>query len=259
MITRLVRKIHRAALKKICAQKGVRVRLSNEHIVRLDPDFMQYRHFGTRHNEAWRFCIEACRGKRNFVDVGAHIGLYTIPAALVMQHTGRVIAFEPGKKNHEVLLRHIAMNDVHNVCSYNCLLGDEEKTVSFYEDVVSPSAMNSVAKSAKIAQKTDRYVEHKCRQLTLDQICASEDIKPQVVKVDVEGAELFVLHGARKMFSEARPLVFLSIHPGRMSLLGHCPEDILRFIGSVDYEVRTTDNSKPSEISFGEYILAPQS
>src|SRR5437764_1145672 len=67
-----------------------------------------------------------------FVDVGAHIGYFTILAAGLVGSTGKVLAFEPEPTNYEQLLRHIKLNDLSNVVVFNWAVGDHPGVVDLY-------------------------------------------------------------------------------------------------------------------------------
>lgn len=62
--------------------------------------------------------------------------------------------------------------------------------------------------------------------VTVDDICTSLQVKPTVLKIDVEGAELKVLYGAQNMLAETKPSIFFSVHSddlrdGRLSFLAN--------------------------------------
>ena len=63
------------------------------------------------------------RGKAVW-DVGANVGLYTLPSARAVGPTGRVYAFEPMPRNLGLLRRHLAMNRLSNVEIYDVAVGD---------------------------------------------------------------------------------------------------------------------------------------
>nr|NQU93812.1 FkbM family methyltransferase [Bacteroidota bacterium] len=156
------------------------------------------------HNSGWRKCLEYCRGKKVFFDIGAHIGLYCIPASIEMGTTGKVFAFEPGLRNYETLNRHIAINKIDNIYTENCIVGNENARTLFYEDTRNANPMNSLVlyKNTELYEKTYR------QQITLDAFCYKHNVVPDVIKIDVEGAELFVLNGAQEFLKQHQPTVF---------------------------------------------------
>lgn len=67
-----------------------------------------------------------------FIDVGAHVGLYTIIAGKLLQGKGKVIAIEPELSNFEALKANIKLNELDNVISLNVAADQENKEVIFF-------------------------------------------------------------------------------------------------------------------------------
>lgn len=99
---KIIRRVGKWVLRKVY-RKGYPVKLGGLYTVRMDVAFVRYETFGDRHNSGWRPCLEACRGESVFFDIGAHIGLYSLPASLIMESQGRVHAFEPARQNYLAL------------------------------------------------------------------------------------------------------------------------------------------------------------
>jgi FkbM family methyltransferase len=73
-------------------------------------------------------------------------------------------------------------------------------------------------------------------QLTIDDFTARTGI-PTAVTMDIEGAELLALQGARRLLTEHRPLVWVSVHPSQIRGFGHRPVDVYQLLESYDYRV----------------------
>lgn len=77
---------------------------------------------------------------------------------------------------------------------------------------------------------------HDTPQVKIDDYCASSGILPDVLTLDVEGAELEVLKGAEQTLRDRRPLVFASVHPTFMQdMYKHTPNQLHKFMHSLDY------------------------
>lgn len=72
-------------------------------------------------------------------------------------------------------------------------------------------------------------------RITLD-VLAETTKPPTAITIDVEGGELQVLLGARRVLAEQRPKVFLSLHPDFMPAYGDDPVEVLDLMESLDYE-----------------------
>ncbi len=77
---------------------------------------------------------------------------------------------------------------------------------------------------------------------------------PDVIKIDVEGAEYLVLEGARRTLAMHRPTMFLSLHPAQLESLGHSVRAVESLLGSLGYSVLSTDGNPVEEVGSGEYL-----
>lgn len=77
---------------------------------------------------------------------------------------------------------------------------------------------------------------HDTPQITVDDYCTSYAVYPDVVTMDVEGAELEVLRGAQGVLEQHRPRVFISVHPDFMrDMYGHTPDELHQFMDDLGY------------------------
>lgn len=137
-------------------------------------------------------------------DIGANVGLYTLPTAKTVGSSGLVFAFEPMPQNLVYLKQHVSLNSLTNVVivdaavaeSYGKLLMTEGDSPS--EFFVDPNGSFEVPAIA-----LDEWREQ------------TGTPPPNIVKIDVEGAESEVLRGGAKTFSEYRPTVYLALHGER--------------------------------------------
>ncbi len=142
------------------------------------------------------------------IDIGAHIGRYTIPSSKKVCNTGKVVAIEADPENFELLKRNIALNKLTNVLPLNYAVFSTRTRMKLYEQ--SASAKYNSLMLARAA-KTKNYVEVNAD--TLDNILKLNEVN-QVnwIKIDVEGAEFEVLKGsAETLFGEDLSL-FVEIH-----------------------------------------------
>jgi FkbM family methyltransferase len=136
-------------------------------------------------------------------DVGANAGIYSLLATLRAGPSGWVYAFEPLQRNLHYLRRHVVLNNLQNCTVLAEAVCNEEGTRSF-----SAAALDS--SMARLASDGELRVP----STTLDRCIYGEKRfrPPDVLKIDVEGAELEVLEGAHRALAEFHPSVFLEIH-----------------------------------------------
>ncbi len=163
-------------------------------------------------------------------DIGAHVGYYTLLASTLAGPSGRVFAFEPLPSNIQFLRRHLVLNQIQNVTLIEAAVSNESRVGRF---ISGPSTSMGML-------HPEGSLDVEC--VTLDGLM-SEGRLPvaAVIKIDVEGAELKVLEGARNMLSMAHPTLFLATHGQEQSTA--CG-DLLR---SLDYQLETISGD-PNEI-----------
>lgn len=172
----------------------------------------------------------------NFLDVGANKGDFTLFAARLAPK-GRVLAFEPEAANCSWIRRSVAANGYRNVELFELALSDTDGEATLHlgrysgwHSLVGPEAQSQGGERQVITRRLDTVLRD----------AGLRDV--DVVKIDVEGAELKVLDGARETLARNRRLVVLvDIHPTR----GVTPDDVFRLLQEHGYEVR--DIRRPLE------------
>ncbi|MCG8457266.1 MAG: FkbM family methyltransferase [Holophagales bacterium] len=145
-------------------------------------------------------------------DVGANIGLYSVPMARATGREGRVYCFEP----NPVCVSYLHVNLVANGCT-QCeivplALGDRGPNVSLTVNFAN-SLVGVIEKSPLYGTKPGQEIVVQAG--TLDAVVKFFPIPaPDVVKVDVEGAEAAVIRGMEGLVRDRRPLLLLEIHGG---------------------------------------------
>jgi FkbM family methyltransferase len=223
---------------------------------RLDPYFYfsDFSKWGQGHNAGFAECIEACRGRICVIDIGAHIGLVTLPVASVIDTNGLVVAFEPSGVNRAMLERNVALNGfAGRVRIEPLLVGGSERGDATIHELDEPSGMNSVVDGV---QKDARTIM--VPQTTLDAFCERHKLAPEVIKIDVEGAELDVLAGAREVMVRHQPLIFLSVHPWQIATLGRTTAELMELISAAGYECREISGAPVTSFALKEYRLTPR-
>jgi FkbM family methyltransferase len=148
------------------------------------------------------------------VDVGAHIGPYTIIASKRVGSAGKVVAIEADPGNFDLLSRNIQLNKLSNVMALNYAAYSEEKKIKLYlpsagEESSSYTKYNTLMSDR--ARDDEKFVEVNAN--TLDCILLSKNMIKQEevnwIKIDVEGAEYEVLKGAQDILSKSSNITLL--------------------------------------------------
>ncbi len=138
-------------------------------------------------------------------DIGAHVGFYTLLASELVGQKGKVFAFEPLPRNIEYLKKHIKINICKNVNIIKAAVSDKGGNAFLNND--SDSFSSRIVEDGKI----------KIRTVTIDDLVSSGKLQiPNVIKMDVEGAELSVLEGTASILKKNKPVILLSTHGGKI-------------------------------------------
>lgn len=245
--------LYRRALARSGSRMTARQKIGAYGPFRMSGEFAfsDFEHWGGDHNSGFELCVEACRGKTCVLDIGAHIGLVTLPVSTVLAPEGRVFAFEPSRANRDTLKKHLDLNGITNVEVVESLVGEREiEDVVFYEHA-GVSGMNTRAP----VKSGETYTQTHHTQMTLDSFCQAHNLRPDVIKIDVEGAEFAVLEGARKVLAEARPLLVVSIHPQHLKALGRDADELHGLAAASGYTVSDTDGRSVDSFQLDEYVL----
>jgi len=137
--------------------------------------------------------------RKVFLDVGAHVGQFTLLASNLVGPRGRVVSFEPDPLTFRLLRKSIALNKLTNVVAVRAALADVNAVLSFHLSQARNIGANSLRPPA---QGLDARSSVPVECWRMDDFLQRNNIpKPDLVKIDVEGAELLVLDGARETLS----------------------------------------------------------
>jgi FkbM family methyltransferase len=161
-----------------------------------------------------RSCLRLLPADSVILDVGANIGFWTVPMALMLNAEGQIHAFEPLPGNCNRLRENVTLNGIeHFVHIHEMGLSDEPATleISLREDFARGSQTGN---AAIVIDETDR--QFRCTTIavdTLDDIFDSLHVtRLDFVKIDIEGHEDRFLAGAGSVISRFRPIIFVEIN-----------------------------------------------
>jgi FkbM family methyltransferase len=171
------------------------------------------------------------------VDIGAHMGRYTIISSKRVGTNGKVVAIEAHPGNFEILNRNIKLNQLTNVIPLNYAVYSKETKIKLYlPDEESGFTMHHSIMSdylfTKYEDKTeDKFVEVNAN--TLDYLLQLKGITDvNWVKIDVEGAEFEVLKGANNLLSNSKDIALLIEVHGKNTY-----EPIIKSLRSYNFKI----------------------
>jgi FkbM family methyltransferase len=220
---------------------------------RMSPEFTFYNldEWGSGKNNGFSKLVELAKGKSVVFDIGAHIGICALPISRVMKKGGVCYSFEPARANRRYLETHLKMNNVDNVIIVSCLVGDKcDDSVEFFESSTD-SGINSIC---QLKNKDSIYNKIVKEQVTLDSFVAKYCCIPGLIKIDVEGAEINVLRGAKSVLREYHPEIIISVHPNHLEIQGYSVDELTKEIRGLGYQIYNIDGSQLNDkLQSGEY------
>ncbi len=162
-------------------------------------------------------------------DVGANIGWYSINIAQQFPKA-QIYAFEPIKNTYEYLRKNIDLNGLTNIKAFNFGLSDKSKKLAFY---YYPEGSGNA--SAKNLSKSRHVIRLPCRVKKMDDFVRLERCRVDVIKCDVEGAELLVFRGGIETIKRDKPVIFSEILRKWSKQFNYNPNEIITLITSLSY------------------------
>ena len=149
------------------------------------------------------------------LDVGAHIGFISLIIANFVGENGLVYAVEPHPKTYRILEENIRINKFKNIHPMNIALGSKVSKAKIYENYNINRGSASLICPENVDNRESRW---QTKVTTIDTLIEKRKIKiPKLIKIDVEGFELEVLKGAKKLVSSSQApalcVEFSILHP----------------------------------------------
>lgn len=146
-----------------------------------------------------------------FLDVGAHIGYFSMLASYLVGPKGKVHSFEVTPRTFEGLK--VNVESLGNVKANLKAVWSKPKVITFrdYGPFYAPCNSFTEGKIAPNILKTLTPVLWKTKAITLDDYCKENKLKPDFVKIDVESAEYEVLKGMMKIIKKYRPIISIEV------------------------------------------------
>jgi FkbM family methyltransferase len=162
-------------------------------------------------------------------DIGANVGFVTLVAARLVGPGGRVVAFEPVPGNADAIRENLALNAIDWVELHETAVGRAGGTAKMIvSDVSAFSRFENINVPTGARGRIDVSVTSIDEFMSLGAAPV-----PDVVKIDVEGAELDVLEGMRRTIAEHRPVILCEIHD--------CNVPYVELMRSLGYETVNLD------------------
>ena len=173
-------------------------------------------------------------------DIGANAGIYTVLAA---RRGASVVAFEPSEEAVALLRDHLALNDL-DAEVVEAVVADEEGRITFFEQgSATTSSLSEASARTGEAFLDDPVVATTRPAVTIDGFSRSAGRWPDLIKLDVEGAELLALRGAGEWLARRRGLLLLEVHPWSLGQLGAAPDDVFALLRDAGWRAELLEDN----------------
>jgi FkbM family methyltransferase len=217
MITRALRPVYEWTLNVATAGRGIEQTLNGRERFRIDPSHR--RHFPEVYDPTvCDYLRTRVKSGAQCLNVGAHVGVYTLCLARWTGRSGRVVAFEPNPITRRILSRHVALNGFGDRVEVRAeAVGGDEGRARF---IVAGSEGTSRLGRPNPSRPEGAPVE--VDVVTIDSFCSRRPLTPDWLVMDIEGYEVAALAGARETILARRGAlgVVVELHPDVWEISG---------------------------------------
>ena len=197
-----------------------------------------------------QFILDALRPDMTLFDVGANAGLFAIAAAMKMAHV-RVYAFEPYSWAYQLLEQNLRLNGIDNVTAVRAALAGHVGEAVLQLNAAGRDELNTIGRATHPDCRV--VAQERVPVTTVDAFIEAQGIaRVDVMKVDVQGAELPVFRGARKLLERNdAPLILYTGYSSNTRGFGYHPVETMWRLGDCGYSLFVLD------CETGEVALRP--
>jgi len=218
--------------------KGSNIKLLLDRFDRLSAPFvmLNYRSVDDKDRDIF---FKIAESSPIIFDIGANVGWYSINFAKLPK-VKNIFAFEPIPYTFAYLKKHLKLNGIKKVLPFSFAFSDTAGQKTFYwtkNEAVAASMANIIP---------DRHKIHKikCKTTTIDKFMKNRKNKIDLIKCDVEGAELFVFKGALKTLEKHKPVIFTELLRKWSAKFNYHPNDVIDFLKPIGYDCYIIKNNK---------------
>ena len=172
-----------------------------------------------------------------FVDIGAHVGLFSLPALHWVGTSGKVISFEPHPDNYVMLLENASRNQLDDrLIAVQSAVSDTNEIVKLHTSTFNTGDHQLFHTGARDS------IEVECT--TLDHYFPA-GTKVDVIKMDVQGAEAKAFTGMKRVLTDNRDIqIIWELSPSQLENAGSSASEVLHWLANLDFSFSSIDEAK---------------
>ena len=171
------------------------------------PEANTFYYYGNCEANLTSFLLRFLKEGMIFIDVGAHIGFYSMLSSRLVGKHGKIYSFEPTPWTFSLLKENVL--GMENVAPFNLGASESEAEISFSDYGPGYGAYNSASdEGTMLAAKPKKII---AKTVRLDSFFEKNGIRPDFIKLDAEGLEYKILKGLSATLQTARPIITLEM------------------------------------------------
>jgi FkbM family methyltransferase len=174
-------------------------------------------------------------------DIGANYGWYSLIFSKMFPNA-RIFAFEPIPATFGYLEKNISLNNCDGIMAFNHGLSNETGAINFY---FYPE-LSGNASLTNVSDRKDVQVIP-CTVKRLDEFSLENNVYPDFIKCDVEGAEFLVFQGGFETIKKSKPVIFSEMLRKWAAKFNYHPNQIIHFLKDLGYRCFISHNSQLEE------------
>lgn len=169
--------------------------------------------------------IKFAQNTNTFWDLGCHAGYYSLLYNSASP-TGKIFAFEPLQETVNIYKRHMSLNKINNSIVFPVAVSDNNGFFKFKKT------------SSSVAGKLDDFGEITVKVIKLSEFVSEQNITdPDIIKMDIEGAEVVVLNDLKLLLKRKMPSLFISTHGAKLH------HDSIALLEEIGYHLSPLDSN----------------
>ena len=200
-------------------------------------------------DKAWDNLFKLIQPDFNIIDAGANIGFLSLYFAKECTN-GFVYSFEPDSESFDFLQKSVNQNGFKNIKLFKTALGAEASTAELFKVYANNPGANRI-----LAQKPDKETKSEIVEVaTLDSFYQKQIFKKiDLIKIDVEGFELFVLRGAKQLVDKWKPILFIELADINLKQQNCTAVEVIDLVEELGYNILDAKTMLPIERKVMEY------
>ncbi len=224
--------------------EGHKISFPKTDVGDISHDISLFNRWGEK-NEVETFKTEIKNGN-TVIDLGAHIGYYTLLAAKLVGPSGKVYAFEPDPSNFEILKKNVDQNGYKNIICVNKAVSNKTGKTNLF---LAGDTDNSQIVDSSLSDKSIEV-----DVITLDDFFKNEDNHIDFIKMDIEGSEGKALEGMKNLVTKNKNVKILTeFFPERLQYAIDA-EKYLEMLSKYNFTFYDVNGEKKQPVT-KEYLL----